>query len=214
MTNDLENARSTNLLFIYQPSMQYEPKIYEAKGKTDKMLLEFYTNYQLQVLASLRDYDLTATGVASTDAVLMADTNMKMTFETKLAKILQNPEDITLEQEAKKITFKQFRDIVQGTEDEDAEHLVNIVDVIVETVRELAGYELEDDTVISCPFPEYFGKIQALLDEADPRDVLNYLMMRHIMDMAPATTAEMRAYELQFKSIRTGVINPPPRYLL
>ena len=88
---------------------------------------------------------------------------------------------------------------------------MNIADIVVDTVKELTGSEISGDTLVSCPHTEYFGKIQSLLDETDPKDVLNYLLLRHILDLVPATTAEMRMFQLEFNSIRTGITVPPAR---
>ena len=63
-------------------------------------------------MSALRDYRLVSKGVASSNEVLAYDIPRKLAFETALANILQDPAGIPIEDEAKKITFGRFREIV------------------------------------------------------------------------------------------------------
>ena len=49
VTNDLEHASSNSILYIYQPALTYDKNTYKAEGKTEKILMQYYMDYQTNV---------------------------------------------------------------------------------------------------------------------------------------------------------------------
>ena len=51
---------------------------------------------------------------------------------------------------------------------------------------------MTEETVLVLESPGYFGRIGALLDQIPKRVLANYLVLRHVLDLAGATTDKMR----------------------
>ena len=60
------------------------------------------------------------------------------------------------------------------------------------SIIELSGLEVTEETVLVIESPGYFVRIGALLDQIPKRVLANYLVLRHVVDLAGATTDKMR----------------------
>ena len=60
------------------------------------------------------------------------------------------------------------------------------------SIIQLTGVEVTEETVLVLESLGYFGRIGALLDQIPKRVLANYLVLRHVLDLAGATTDKMR----------------------
>ena len=60
------------------------------------------------------------------------------------------------------------------------------------SIIQLAGVEVTEETVLVLESLGYFAKIGALLEQIPKRVLANYLVLRHVLDLAGATTDKMR----------------------
>ena len=60
------------------------------------------------------------------------------------------------------------------------------------SIIQLSGVEVTEETVLVLESLGYFGRIGALLEQIPKRVLANYLVLRHVLDRAGATTDKMR----------------------
>ena len=60
------------------------------------------------------------------------------------------------------------------------------------SIIQLTGVEVTEETVLVVESLGYFGRIGALLDQIPKRVLANYLVLKHVLDLAGATTDKMR----------------------
>ena len=60
------------------------------------------------------------------------------------------------------------------------------------SIIQLTGVEVAEETVLVLESLGYFVKIGALLEQIPKRVLANYLVLRHVLDLAGATTDKMR----------------------
>lgn len=73
------------------------------------------------------------------------------------------------------------------------------------------GHNVTDDTFVSAPHSSFFRNISRILGSTDKRTVINYLVMKKLVDFAGATTSTMRRINLAYQSAKTGIDVPAPR---
>lgn len=60
--------------------------------------------------------------------------------------------------------------------------------------------------------PNYFSKLEELLQETPKRAQINYLVWKTVEEMIPYLTEDLRSIEFKFKSASLGIIERKPRW--
>ena len=73
------------------------------------------------------------------------------------------------------------------------------------------GHNITDATFVSAPHSTFFRNVSRILGSADKRTVVNYLVMKKLVDFAGATTSIMRKINLAYQAAKTGIDIPEER---
>ncbi len=81
-----------------------------------------------------------------------------------------------------------------------------------EAVKTLTGVKIDGDYPVVVLHREFFRRITRLLDETPTETLLNYLVLKIMLDYAPATTDQMKRLHRIFAAVPDGVAGEPPRW--
>ena len=82
-----------------------------------------------------------------------------------------------------------------------SEKNVDIIGAIKQCLKKLLGMELNGDTRLIVKNKAFFKGIHTVLNKAEKKDIVNYLLFGQIQHLASYTTSNMRNIKARFKSI-------------
>lgn len=203
--NDNHDAKNTNLLYIYQPVLPNSQSTYLNNDLTSKNLLLLYKTYLIQIVKQYRDHVYQTRQMFKSDEEIEVRVSNTIALEIELARILHQSE--SLKDDAKKITFKEFR----AQFDIKKSRGIDLADVVVKSMNVL-GQNISDETLVSAPQSKYFKNVSRILGRTSHEVIVDYLVLKKMVDFSGATTSIMRKINLAYKSARTGIEVPPPRW--
>ena len=94
------------------------------------------------------------------------------------------------------------------------ESKIDFVKITQDVIRELTGFEVNNEDMLNMPHIEYFKNLNNVLTKIPPNDLEHYLTFRELINMVSKTTTRMTDIFNQWSKIVGGPDVPNPRQVI